>query len=441
MEKAVSLSWSIDVDWESLDTGPTEERACFAAFGIRAHERCLTEGHDKIVNRLRTKPFLSAYHFAEWAAWNWWRLRWEPRSSANEWSQSHCMATIGGGYIWPDITFFSDGEQTTLDCRPTEDRPQTPFRYIADFSAAIAASQFEQVLDEFFWTIQERLESEGIQGSNFHEIFQSLHQERSTPELAHRRKIEALLGAEPDEADEDVVVGLLREAEEFSFEVVEEIAANRGSGGKIIFVKQLKEIAEHDGHDIRPRDMARLPAEEVLPLTGQVPAWKLGINAAAALRKAENLGEDVISDKLLAEMAGTSEATLAESNKDADFPFAIDENAERGRVVLRSRWHTGRRFELARLLGDRVVIATTNRLFPATRSYTYRQKMQRAFAAELLSPFQTVEAMLDNDYSPEKQGDVAEHFNVSEMTIRTLLVNNKRIEREGLDDGFMAATG
>jgi hypothetical protein len=60
--------------------------------------------------------------------------------------------------------------------------------------------------------------------------------------------------------------------------------------------------------------------------------------------------------------------------------------------------------------------------------------MQRSFAAELLSLFEAVDRMLDGDYSGEAQQDAAEHFQVSELTIRTLLVNNRRLEREELDE-------
>jgi hypothetical protein len=433
------LSWVIEVDWESLDAGPAEERACFAALGIRAHERWLTEGQDAPANRLRQKPLLSAYHLAEWAAWNWWRLRWEPRSSASEWSQSHRMASIGSGYIWPDITIFSDGERTALVAKPTAERPQTPFRYITDFAAVIPARQFEAGLDEFFEKVLNRLDSEGVPATNFHDIWKSLCEERATPELAHIRKLEALLGAEPDEADPDVLERLLDDARKFNFEAVEEIAANRGHGGSVVNIGQLQEIAERSGHDAAPKEAARLSARPDLHRSGDVPAWRLGADAATALREQEGLDGRNISDQRLAEMAGTSASVLSESGSVADLSFAIDENANKGRLVLRSKWHTGRRFELARLLGDRLLAPRGNRLFPATRSHTYRQKMQRAFAAEFLSPFAAVEEMLGGDYSTESQRDVAEHFHVSEMTIRTLLVNHHRLEREELDGDFEVA--
>jgi Zn-dependent peptidase ImmA (M78 family) len=74
------------------------------------------------------------------------------------------------------------------------------------------------------------------------------------------------------------------------------------------------------------------------------------------------------------------------------------------------------------------------KILPATRADTYRQKIQRSFAAEFLSPFDAVDEMMGGDYSDERQEDVAEHFKVSPLTIRTLLVNHGRIERERLDE-------
>jgi hypothetical protein len=44
-----------------------------------------------------------------------------------------------------------------------------------------------------------------------------------------------------------------------------------------------------------------------------------------------------------------------------------------------------------------------------------------------------VDEMLAGDYSMENQQEAAEHFMVSELTIRTLLVNHRRLEREKLE--------
>jgi len=51
-------------------------------------------------------------------------------------------------------------------------------------------------------------------------------------------------------------------------------------------------------------------------------------------------------------------------------------------------------------------------------------------------PFEPMVDMLKGDFSAESIEDVADHFNVSERTIRTLLVNHKLIERDELIGDF-----
>ena len=112
--------------------------------------------------------------------------------------------------------------------------------------------------------------------------------------------------------------------------------------------------------------------------------------------------------------------------------YLITPDRQVGKAVLRSKWKEGRRFELARLLGDELLNAEGS-LFPATRAHTYRQNAQRSFAAELLSPFAAVFNMLQGDYSDEKPLDVAGYFKVSVITIRTQLVNHGILDRDYLD--------
>ena len=62
--------------------------------------------------------------------------------------------------------------------------------------------------------------------------------------------------------------------------------------------------------------------------------------------------------------------------------------------------------------------------------------MQRAFAAELLSPNAAVDDMLKGDYSEDNQNKVAKHFSVSPMTIQSQLVNHGRLYLEDAPDLF-----
>lgn len=165
----------------------------------------------------------------------------------------------------------------------------------------------------------------------------------------------------------------------------------------------------------------------------------MGYGIARKIRDRERLDGQPIPDTRLLALAGTTADALVRTYRRSDgLCFALDQSGGGARLVLRSRWKTGRRFELARLIGDRVLAARadchTETLFPATRTYSYRQRAQRAFAAELLSPFAAVDDMLADDLSEDRQTSVAKHFGVSPMTIRTQLVNHGRLDREDAPD-------
>jgi hypothetical protein len=434
MGKTVSGKLEIDVEWEVSEQGVPEERACFAAVGILCNDIRLTEGTDGFVKRIRPAPYLSAYHLAEWLAWNWWRLRWEPKTSSpsTSWAFAHRMATVGHGYVWPNITIFSDGERIALVAKPTQDRNKDTFRYISDAASVVGALQFENAIDEFIEQVRGQLLAERLNETNLEKIWAELNEERRSTEATQRRKLEALLGFDPDEANKELLDRLVFESRDLGAEASNEIAANRREDGEIRTPHDLISIAEAKAPNARPTDAVRLRRDD-MPRRQDAAGWKRGASAAVSLRAQEGLGERPISNSKLAQMAGVQESVLMARVSDADVSFAFDETSAAGKILLRSKWEAGRRFELARIIGDKIMVANQGKFFPATASYTYRQKAQRSFAAELLCPFDAIDGMLAGDYSGEAQLDVADEFNVSEVTIRTSLMNHGRIEREGSD--------
>jgi hypothetical protein len=429
----MSAGLEIIADPEILSEGSLEERACFAAVEIRYGSTSLTESYDEFVKRVRTAPMLSAYHLAEWMAWNWWRLRWEPRSNLPDWAFAHRLPSIGEGYVWPNVTIFSDGERVALIARPTQERLTTRFRYLADGAAVVAAPEFEYIVDQFIEQVRGLLRAQDVPESNLDRLWRDIHIERNDPALARRRKLEALLGQGPDE-NEAAFVRLVSNDGLLGARAVDEIAADYRHAHDLLVATRLRDLGSHGGFDFLPNQAVRLNAPVAFSSLGEVPAWRLGADAAIALRAQEGLGEGPIRNDRLAELVAVSVCALTPPPGDSDVSFALQTGRDAGRIVLRSKWETGRRFDLARLLGDRLVGADGESLLPATRAYTYRQKMQRSFAAELLSPFNQVDQSLSGDYSSESQEHVAEYFQVSPLTIRTLLVNHRRLDREDLDE-------
>ena len=434
----------ISANWERLEQGTPEEKACFAALGIQCNNIWLTEGIDNSANRVRTEPFLSGYHLAEWLAWNWWRLRWEPRSKVADWVFAHRLSTIGEGYAWPNITVFSDGQRTALISKPSPAAPATSFRYISNVATIVPSDDFEFAVDEFINQILGQLKEENIQQSNLMRLWPELLAERRDRVASERRKLEALLGHEPDQGDAAILDRLLDEARQLGTLAIEELAANHAQGGPLPTIAELETVAQAKGYDTSRSDIVKFGATDLRP-TRDTPAWLIGATAARQLREQVGLGSEPITNSRLTEMAGAPSESLSDGAADGALSFIMSKGSGRGRLVFRSKWGSGRRFELARLLADSIISTPHSALSVATRAYTYRQKMQRSFAAEFLSPFDAAEAMLDGDYSDEKQSDVARYFGVSGRTIQTLLVNHHRLDRETIgyefygDGGSLAA--
>ena len=442
-ENRDELAFSLDPG--TLDEGSEEEKAGFGTIKVVADGHCLTEGFDGHAGSYREGPLVSGYHLAEWLVWNWWRLRWEPpRPPALrtlEWALAHRMSTIGEGYVWPDVTIESDGFRSVLTSERSLERnggPFRPFRYFGGPKVFVPVKCLESAIDRFASEILERLGEAELGDTNLHRLWRDLRIEREDLAVSRFRRLEALLGRDPDETDAKEIERCLADAAVLGEDALEEVAAGTEPRARgpidMLSAERIEVIAQRQGFDAKPADAVRLDSGAGLPEWGEVEAWRVGEAAANAVRRQEKLSAGPIADARLAELAGTTAGTISDHAKRSDeLAFALDRNGEGARIALRSKWETGRRFDLARLIGDRL-FGGARRLFPATQAYSYRQKAQRTFAAELLSPFEEVDDMLDGDTSDERQEGIARHYQVSPMTIRTLLVNNGRIPRQDAPD-------
>lgn len=424
---------------ETLDRGSEEERATFGAFVLEANGRRLTEGVGVEGNELRPGPYVSGYYVAQWLAWNWWRLRWESRpvgETGRDWDFAHRLSSIGEGYVWPNVEISSDGFRSRLTSVPTVETEAALFRYLgAPRTEVVSADVLEQSIDRFIVSVLELLNERNVRDTNLHRLWQDLKQARENEALSRFRRFEACLGHDPDEVDENGILTSLADATRLGQDALEELAAHRHGTG-VPSAEEVVEASRRHGFDSRPQDAVRLHSRDGIPAWGSCAAWKVGVTAARALRRQESLNGEPLENPRLADLAGTMEAAIGDPRPTKSISFTFDDDNGGSRLALRSKWETGRRFDLARLVGDRLCVDGEEPLLPATQSYTYRQKVQRAFAAELLCPFEAVDAFLGDDLSEERCNDAAERFKVSPLTIRTLLVNNGRIERDAITDAL-----
>ena len=413
---------------ERLSEGSPEERAAFGLFAIGSGNVALTEGYDSFIDALRPGPLVSGYHAAEWFAANWWRLRYEPYSPRSaDWWRAHRMTAIGEGYVWPNIVFRTDGARSAILSEPSSDPQAKPFRYLGANPWLGPSVAVEEAIDNFLMRIVGRLAERGIRESNLNRLWTEVLTERQDSDQAERRRLEALMGFDPDEADERFIQTLLDDRQRFGSAAVDELAAET-AGTSPLTSERLLSIAAREGAMIKRSDAMTLSADVLAETCSRPLAWQQGQHAARMLRKQENLGDAPIETARLAEMIGGTGIGPGRGQPTSPISFLFPERSVNASMVLRSRWETGRRFELARLLGDHLRFGQTDHLLPATGAYTFRQQAQRTFAAELLSPLNVVTDMLQGDYSPEAIEDTARHFKVSTMTVDNLLRNNNVYE-------------
>ena len=240
--------------------------------------------------------------------------------------------------------------------------------------------------------------------------------------------MEARIGSDPDEREEEEIEALLTRAEQLGQAAFEELASDpfvqTHADGRLLRGRQLEETAQHFGYHADPSQAVILHNAPDSTAWGGEPPWKTGQSAAKALREQEGLGLEPLTDRRLCDLVGVSQSALEPGAAATRIVAFMLHEPKQTSLVLRSRNQPGRRFELARLIGDRALVGD-GCLYPATSTSSYRQKVQRAFAAELLCPWEAAAPMLHDSVSEDDATDVANHFGVSPLLLINRIVDHQ----------------
>ena len=334
---------------------------------------------------------------------------------------SHRMPAIGGGFVWPELAFQgSDGSQISAICKRQNisiSEQLSPIRYLNSFSAVLDASAFEEGVNSFVESVLARLHSCGIRKSELHDLWDDLRYERGNTKAASHRRLEALLGLDPDENDQ-LIISLSKWSRTYGKRALEEISASTDKAYITVTLEDAKMAARG------VKSFAEMPRRNVssalLSDQAETAPWQQGQAAAYALRRQWQLDSQPVSDELLADRLNVSSNKLLDVKERAPFSFAIRGGAGLGFVLNRPHSHS-RRFDTARLIGDYVGFDLDDQLRPATGGVTNRQKFQRAFAAEFLCPSEMIRerfsGKLDQGRIGEAVAELSTEYNVAEQLI------------------------
>jgi hypothetical protein len=437
----VSDELKIEYKWLGRAMGSSVERSFYADIGLAVGEEWLTRLEDLEASTVRTHLRGCAHRLALWFAANWWRLRWEPatRNSRKdaEWLNAHSVAASGGGYIWPNVIFASDGDSLAVAALPRKRGAIfEPIRYLDQIFGRISAVEFEQRVDAFMEGILSRMESRQVEDESLADLWAEVVAERNDRERAERRKLEAMIGYEPDEAPDDVFSRIQKAQNEFGRQAVEEFAAEaRRSVGKVL--EDVRALAGSKGKPKKGGFRVSLPDFNIPQKFAQNldRPWQKGAALGRLAREIWGLDDRPVTNKRLAEIVDSDVKQFSHASIAATpIPFGVKKGSNGTfDIYLDSLNVTTRRFTMCRFIGDHLYFATDEKLLPATHVKTSRQKFQRAFAQEFLCPIKVLREKIGTTEPDEDDvAEVANYFEVSPLMIRTTLVNSGDLDREAL---------
>jgi hypothetical protein len=182
-------------------------------------------------------------------------------------------------------------------------------------------------------------------------------------------------------------------------------------------------------------DLSWLPEpEDARP--AELP-WQRGERLARHLRKTFGLDpSERLESETLESRLGMSLGTL-QHRPELSVAGGLSPTSDRStgfvKVAFRGSHGNAKRFAVARLIGCALVSERDSALLPVTDARTNLQRVERAFARELLCPWEGLTAYVEREgLDDDAIRGAAEHFEVSERLVLSTLVNKEMLPRNAL---------
>jgi hypothetical protein len=420
-------------DWLAAGNDEPEYLHTMAMLALNVGNVNLMLNEDIWSRTVRESVLVSAYPLAMWFACSWWRLNWEPLPAprvrpALDWRMAHELGAANHGFVWPKILFAPDGEAMQVWALPSKVNDQQSVRYLNGLynPAFIALTDFQRGVEEFIDAVLYRLNAVDCRNTDLSKLWQFIQEDRANPSSVKHRRLEAEMGYDPDECPDQLIEKALELERKMGTAALSELAPVYGKSATQAPLTAIDNIA--DGPGLTGVPIGPLASQDT-PSPRDLP-WQRAVTAAGALRQTLGNPNDMIDNVKLYDLLGLkpSEVDAWSPAKRNDAAIAIPIRENQYKFVPRKQHPIAKRFEMARFLGDYLLTSRTDgEWLASTDLSTSRQKYQRAFAAEFLCPITALQEFLQHDYSESAIDDAAETFQVSPITVNTLLVNNHLI--------------
>ena len=422
-----------DLAWVPMAGAQGAEIAHTATrLGFHVGTENLTRNQTVWSDAVHESVLVSAYPLALWLASSWWRLHWEPLLAPGmhitlQWRSAHEMEGAGFGFVWPRVLFASDGEamQVWAVAAHSRNRNRKAVRYLTGTKGPVSVplTDFTQGVDDFLaatvWRLKVRTRLYG--DSTLRTLWDDLRGDRADPRRAQWRRCEAELGFSLGQCPDDLMKKALA-LKGVMGPAVSELLPAHGKAAGLAFVplEALAGLPGIAGRLVDPRAAGARTAP-------QGASWAQAALIAREIRMAIGVVEGPLEDEVLYDLLGVPKDTKRHTTlgPTARAAVAIPGIRDEYRILIREGDRPARRFEWARLFADFLLPEEARGPWLAsTDLMTWRQKYQRALAAELLCPIGALKAYLNGNTSPTGVDLAARDFGVPIEIVEAVLAYN-----------------
>ncbi len=421
----------LEYDWEPAEGVKTPElRATWARLKMVVDGHVVTQVSDASSRSVRPILYLPLYPLAEWIVSHWFALFCESevpgKADPRDFRRRHALRFASEGFALPDLEIVPEGRSIRMAWEPLS-LPSMGLEFQTSGEARVGRDELKSVLCQFLDTVVCRLEADDGAPRTF------LQSEWEAIKALDSEEVEfceaaASLGLDPFSLDKrreeellevgNSVPGELRE-DFFSAALPDNLRAH------LEWVSEAlnKAVRQSGAADALPG--LRRHAQSSFSAGYSSAPWNYGYECARSLRKYLGIAGELMTPHDFEEKLGYASADwIVNDVVNLDALAVRDSASQAASFILSGRSETSRRFAFARALFEYLEGDASRAL--VTRAVTNRQRQNRAFAAELLAPAESLSGrMRHGTVSHEQIDDLAEEYKVSPFVIRHQIENHR----------------
>lgn len=410
-------------EWQDPGVSASAElKATFCLLAIDIGGKLVSRFFDERYSRVHDRIAMPAYPVAQGFARAWWSLLAERTGTVR-------LRRFRDGFAVPDIRFEPDGHYVEIKAAPFEySNPPVTFTRAAHERTAV--DDLERDMAEFIEAVVEKLSDYRLRNTWLQDRWSLIQRSLEDDEERFFCESAGALGIDPYLCKDGDAYEIEVASEYFDNEaLLEFLASQHGQHPR-------SAIAWLQAAEAQLGDKATLPTivELADTLQSQPEAaaasrpsqpWELGYRLAENCRSALGLSPERVFDDVrdVAALFGGTGFQVAAGRAPGLRAEVVVDSAPKI-IVADLPAPQSRTFAMVRAIGDFLAFRQEGRS-PVTDTYSYRQGIGRAFAAEMLAPAEIILQMERDGLAPD---EIAAARNVSEVAITRHLENRRALQ-------------